>query len=401
MSSGQSGERCGVIPLAPAEGDVRAHRLARAGRIKLSGTGTDGAQTAGLHDAVPCVRSTLECPDTMTHVAVIGAGITGVTTAYALTTRGYRVTSSTATATPRWRPLRQWRPALGSNAEVWNKLFDGDPGPALDARARRALLMNPTPSWHKLSWMAEFVREIPRYRANTVETVRLAIQAREALFGMARAEGNRIRPQDPGHPAFFGTRRPSGSRAVNALLRRGRPGAARRDPGRDPGHRADAGGGTITGGSSTPSDATGDIPSSPAASPRPAPPGAYASCTDAAVEAIEPGGGAAKYVAGARAPGAGAGGGRRRSGDLRRHREPPLRGDARGRVIVYPVKGYSITVNLHTAQAGGGPEVSILDEATKIVTSRLGDDPLPGRPAPPSSTASTATSPRRIQPLVD
>ena len=49
--------------------------------------------------------------------------------------------------------------------------------------------MNPKPSWHKLTWMAAFVREIPNYRHNTVETVRLAIRAREALFGMARAGG--------------------------------------------------------------------------------------------------------------------------------------------------------------------------------------------------------------------
>ncbi len=43
------------------------------------------------------------------------------------------------------------------------------------------------------------------------------------------------------------------------------------------------------------------------------------------------------------------------------------------RVNVYPVKGYSITVNLETAESqAASPQVSLLDEAAKIVTSRLG-----------------------------
>ena len=45
------------------------------------------------------------------------------------------------------------------------------------------------------------------------------------------------------------------------------------------------------------------------------------------------------------------------------------------RLNIYPVKGYSITVNLHTPESqDAAPTVSILDEATKIVTSRLGRD---------------------------
>ncbi|MGY3410839.1 glycine/D-amino acid oxidase-like deaminating enzyme [Bradyrhizobium sp. GM5.1] len=45
------------------------------------------------------------------------------------------------------------------------------------------------------------------------------------------------------------------------------------------------------------------------------------------------------------------------------------------RVNVYPVKGYSITVQLDSAQSQNcAPQVSLLDEAAKIVTSRLGMD---------------------------
>ena len=45
------------------------------------------------------------------------------------------------------------------------------------------------------------------------------------------------------------------------------------------------------------------------------------------------------------------------------------------RVNVYPVKGYSITVNLHDAQSqAAAPNVSLLDDETKLVSSRLGLD---------------------------
>ena len=45
------------------------------------------------------------------------------------------------------------------------------------------------------------------------------------------------------------------------------------------------------------------------------------------------------------------------------------------RVNVYPVKGYSITVNLLDAQSQqAAPQVSLLDDETKLVTSRLGLD---------------------------
>jgi D-amino-acid dehydrogenase len=45
------------------------------------------------------------------------------------------------------------------------------------------------------------------------------------------------------------------------------------------------------------------------------------------------------------------------------------------RVNIYPVKGYSITVELDDeASRRAAPTVSLLDDATKLVTSRLGDD---------------------------
>ena len=45
-------------------------------------------------------------------------------------------------------------------------------------------------------------------------------------------------------------------------------------------------------------------------------------------------------------------------------------------LMIYPVKGYSITVQLDQASAQAAPWVSMLDEATKIVCSRLGEHRL-------------------------
>jgi D-amino-acid dehydrogenase len=45
------------------------------------------------------------------------------------------------------------------------------------------------------------------------------------------------------------------------------------------------------------------------------------------------------------------------------------------RLNIYPVKGYSITVNMPEAESqAAAPQVSLLDDETKLVTSRLGDD---------------------------
>ena len=125
-----------------------------------------------------------------TSIAVIGGGITGVTTAYALAKRGYSVTlfeknryAAMETSFANGGQLS------ASNAEVWNHWSTILKGMKWMLKSDAPLLVNPKPSWHKLSWFVEFIGNMPHYERNTIETARLAIAAREHLFARAQAEG--------------------------------------------------------------------------------------------------------------------------------------------------------------------------------------------------------------------
>jgi len=69
---------------------------------------------------------------------------------------------------------------------------------------------------------------------------------------------------------------------------------------------------------------------------------------------------------------------------------------------VYPVKGYSITVQLDAPQSrNAAPTVSLLDEAAKIVTSRLGADRFRVAGTAEFNGFNRDIRADRIQPLVD
>jgi D-amino-acid dehydrogenase len=126
----------------------------------------------------------------MKTIAIIGGGITGVTTAYALAKRGFAVTllerhryAAMETSFANGGQLS------ASNAEVWNHGSTIAKGLKWMLKNDAPLLVNPKPGWHKLSWFAEFIAAIPHYRDNTVATAQLALAAREHLFQWARDEG--------------------------------------------------------------------------------------------------------------------------------------------------------------------------------------------------------------------
>ena len=159
----------------------------------------------------------------MTHIAVLGAGIAGVTTAYHLHDAGLDVT-----VIDRHRyPAMETSYANGgqisaSNAEVWTTRATVMKGLRWMLRRDAPLLVHPSPRWHKVSWMAEFLGNVGRYRVNTLATVKLAVAARPILKEMAARTGVDYDRSDAGILHFYQTEREMAqARRVDAIYREG------------------------------------------------------------------------------------------------------------------------------------------------------------------------------------
>jgi D-amino-acid dehydrogenase len=318
----------------------------------------------------------------MTRIAVLGAGITGVTTAYLLSQAGHEVTvverklyAAMETSFANGGQLS------ASNAEVWNQTSTLWKGLRWMMQKDAPLLLNPFPSWHKYGWLAEFLWAIRKYRENTVATTQLAIEARRHLFEMARQEEIDFDLEQRGILHFYHDRASfdTASRA-NVLLQAGGLERHAVTPAEirelEPTLKGD-----YFGGYYTPSDSTGDIHKFTR--------GLAAACErkgvcflygrevgnlhfedqrvgvdmrplDAATD--KPVGESERLDVEAVVICGGVG-------------SRQLAAMAGDRLNVYPVKGYSITVHLDDeASVQGAPWVSLLDERAKIVTSRLGAD---------------------------
>ncbi|MBT8414880.1 MAG: D-amino acid dehydrogenase [Boseongicola sp.] len=311
----------------------------------------------------------------MKKIAVIGAGVTGVTTAYALMNRGFDVTvfdqnryAAMDTSFANGGQLS------ASNAEVWNRWSTVFKGMKWMFERGAPLLVNPKPSWHKYSWMAEFVANIPHYRQNTIDTVRLAITAREHLKATAAKEGFAFDVEERGILHIYNTKKEyDHATDVNALLAEGGLTREAVTP-EDIKKLEPAVQGNFYGGYYTASDATGDIHLYSRGLSEACRKKGVAFEFNADVTAITPRG--SKHIVtwkhgksemrDAEFDGlvVCAGVGSRKFGKIL--------GD---RINVYPVKGYSITVKLddETSQAAA-PWMSLLDDEAKVVTSRLGKD---------------------------
>ena len=104
----------------------------------------------------------------MKSMAVIGGGITGVTTAYALAKKGFSVTLfEKQRYVAMETSFANGGQLSASNAEVWTHPSTLVKGLKWMLKSDAPLLVNPKPSWHKLSWFAEFIASIPQYTQNT------------------------------------------------------------------------------------------------------------------------------------------------------------------------------------------------------------------------------------------
>jgi D-amino-acid dehydrogenase len=310
------------------------------------------------------------------HIVVIGAGITGVTTAYALLRQGYSVTVIDRHPYPSMETSYANGGQLSaSNGEVWNSWGTIAKGLRWMFQAQAPLLLNPAFSFHKYSWLGEFVAGIRNYRPNTIETVRLAITARKLLFEIADREQINFDLEKRGILHLYHDKQSFAAAAKsNELLREG---GLERFAVTDAEIRSiePTLNSKFHGGFFTPSDATGDICKFTR--------GLADACTrqgatfqlSSTVTAIEDKGSLLVRTTHSET------GEELRpipanavvvcAGVASRH-FAQLLGD---RINIYPVKGYSITVCLDDpVSQSAAPTVSLLDEAAKIVTSRLGRD---------------------------
>ena len=310
----------------------------------------------------------------MKSIAVIGGGITGITTAYVLAKRGFQVTlfekhryAAMETSFANGGQLS------ASNAEVWTHPSTLVKGIKWMLKSDAPLLVNPKPSWHKLSWFAEFIASIPKYEHNTIETARMAVAARRHLFSWAEEEGVAFDLKREGILHIYRDKKGfDHAGRVSELLAKG--GLPRRavTPSEMKAIEPTLAG-QYYGGYFTESDSTGDIHKFTnglaAAAQRRGVNILYgqdvtAVHSDGTQAVVRVGQGEDEVVHSFDGMVVCAGTASR-----------ALASQLGDRINVYPVKGYSITVNLLDEQSqSGAPTVSLLDDETKLVTSRLGVD---------------------------
>ncbi|BDT67081.1 D-amino acid dehydrogenase [Comamonadaceae bacterium OS-1] len=308
----------------------------------------------------------------MKNLAVIGGGITGVTTAYALAKRGYSVTLFEK---HRYAAMETSFANGGqfsvSNAEVWNHWSTVLKGVKWMLRSDAPLLVNPKPSWHKMAWFAEFIAAIPQYEKNTIETTRLAMAARQHLNAWAAEEGLDFDHQREGILHIY---RDKGNFVhagkVSKLLAQG--GLDRRAVTPQEMRAIEPTlAGDYYGGYFTESDTTGDIHKFSTGIAAAAERLGVQTRYGHAIQTVKSDGKSVTITAqdGADTHTSVFDGVVVCAGTASRDIAAQL-GD---RVNIYPVKGYSITVNLDDAHSqASAPMVSLLDDETKLVSSRLG-----------------------------
>jgi len=118
----------------------------------------------------------------MSTVAVIGAGISGITTAYYLTKAGYNVTVLDQEQYPAMRcSYANGGQVSVSNSEVWTTWSNVIKGAKWMFKKDAPLLIRPSLDFDKIIWLAKFLYHTVSndYEKNTLKTIRMGLEARK------------------------------------------------------------------------------------------------------------------------------------------------------------------------------------------------------------------------------
>ena len=125
----------------------------------------------------------------MIKVSVIGAGISGITTAYFLARAGHEVVIYDKRKYPAMATSYANGGQLSaSNAETWNSWRSVKKGIKWLAKADAPLKFNPSFNIDKYSWMLNFIKAIPQAEQNTFKTCQWALKAQKLYKEIAIEE---------------------------------------------------------------------------------------------------------------------------------------------------------------------------------------------------------------------
>jgi D-amino-acid dehydrogenase len=125
-------------------------------------------------------------------IAVIGAGITGITTAYYLARSGHEVAVFEQEPHPAMRTsFANGGQVSVSNSEVWNTWSNVKKGMKWMFRKDAPLLIRPRLDWAQWRWMAKFLYYTATgvYEKNTAKTIRMGLAARDLYEEIQQEEG--------------------------------------------------------------------------------------------------------------------------------------------------------------------------------------------------------------------
>ena len=344
----------------------------------------------------------------MKKVAVIGAGIAGTTTAYALLKKGYKVTIIDSRRYPAMvTSYANGGQLSASNAETWNTPKNVMNGIKWMFKPDAPLLFNPSPEIQKYKWMMGFLWATLKgeHKKNTLETIDMAKKARETYFKIAEDEGIEFELLKKGILRFYDSEKEFKlDQAKKSWIdQEGMEWdtlTTEEVKELEPAFKNNANYEKIVGGIYTKSDASGDI---------------HKFCTNLERVLVEKYSAnlqlstTVEYIS-------------RQKGELvlTMRKENEIMNDSFDNVVIcagvgtqsfasrlgdkmniYPVKGYSITIDLKDELSKScAPSVSLIDQPVKIVASRLGNR---FRVAGTAELAGINTDIRqnRIRPLLD